>query len=657
MSDQKIFISYRRVDSSGFAGRLFDRLSARFGDENIFMDVEDLDPGVDFFEKLGEAVAACDVLIAVIGRGWLDVKDSEGHRRLDSPEDFVRIEIAAALDRDVRVIPVLVQDAKMPGSRDLPTALQPLTRLNALEIRHERFNADVDRLTRAIERYFEEDAERRERETAEKAREQNERERQAREFAQQEAQIAAYLKEAQTAIEREDWQTAQTNFRSILKLRPDHIEAQDGLQTSSRNLELGQLYGHAILQQDEGHIEDTLRTLNRIQSKDADYRDVPAMILAIEKQLAVQARQTHPGWRQRLLERMSTLPRGLWYLGGGVALILMLVLAIWGGSTLLGSLNGTETPLPVATTPVALVPTGTKTPTTAVPTGTSTPTRTATKTSRPATATFTLLPSETHTTSPVDSTITPNPTPVGLPILISDDYGVSMALVPAGPFQVGSQAGDDKEKPVHTITLDDFYIDQYEVTNARYAECVDAGVCNPPASNSSDSRNNYFKKSEYAEYPVIHVSWGDAQNYCQWRDARLPTEAEWEKAARGGLESVLYPWGNEPPVCEIGAANGAKFDDGAACNDTDTEKVGSYSANGYDLYDMAGNVWEWTLSVYQDYPYDPEDGRENLESSDTRVLRGGSWDVSPNFLRVTYRGNNYPNASSTYYGFRCARSP
>jgi hypothetical protein len=149
----KIFISYRRADSAYAAGRLYDRLSEHFGQENIFMDVEGLDPGVDFVEALNEAVSSCDVLIVLIGPQWLAAKDEDGLHRLNNPEDFVRLEIIAALQRDILVIPVLVQGAKMPNRRDLPAALQHLARINATEIRHEHFNADADRLELVIERY------------------------------------------------------------------------------------------------------------------------------------------------------------------------------------------------------------------------------------------------------------------------------------------------------------------------------------------------------------------------------------------------------------------------------------------------------------------------------------------------------------------------
>jgi len=147
-----IFVSYRREDSSDFAGRLYDRLADRFGEGQVFMDVDTIEPGVDFGEAINRAVAACKVLLAVIGPDWLTAADERGRRRLDNPDDFVRLEIEAALDRDVRVIPVLARGAVMPGRDELPESLARLARRNALFIRHENFRSDAGRLVTAIER-------------------------------------------------------------------------------------------------------------------------------------------------------------------------------------------------------------------------------------------------------------------------------------------------------------------------------------------------------------------------------------------------------------------------------------------------------------------------------------------------------------------------
>jgi hypothetical protein len=147
----RIFISYRRDDSAGHAGRLFDRLGARLGKDSVFMDVEGIEAGLDFVETIEAAVGSCDVLLAVIGRGWLDIKDSQGRRRLDDPRDFIRLETATALARHIRVIPVLVEGAAMPSEESLPDVLRPLTRRQAVELRDSRWEADIENLIGVLE--------------------------------------------------------------------------------------------------------------------------------------------------------------------------------------------------------------------------------------------------------------------------------------------------------------------------------------------------------------------------------------------------------------------------------------------------------------------------------------------------------------------------
>jgi hypothetical protein len=144
-----VFINYRREDSAGHAGRLYDALSRHFPGR-LFMDIDTLAPGVDFVEAIEQAVGSCEVLIVVIGRDWLSVKDKAGRRRLDDPGDFVRLEVESALARKIRVIPVLVQDTPMPGVEDLPPSLASLARRNAIELSDARWAYDVDRLVRTI---------------------------------------------------------------------------------------------------------------------------------------------------------------------------------------------------------------------------------------------------------------------------------------------------------------------------------------------------------------------------------------------------------------------------------------------------------------------------------------------------------------------------
>jgi len=228
------------------------------------------------------------------------------------------------------------------------------------------------------------------------------------------------------------------------------------------------------------------------------------------------------------------------------------------------------------------------------------------------------------------------------------DYWVT---IPAGEFQMGSETGEADEKPVRTVMLDSFEIGRYEVTNRQYAQCVKAGVCNP-----SDEQRFYRAQADPLE-PVVAISWFDANTFCTWLGARLPTEAQWEKAARGGLTGKLYAWGDEEPTCNAGDSTGANFRMDR-CGDY-LEPVGTYAANGYGLYDMGGNVWEWVADYYDPAyygsflrettnPLGPLDGT-------MRVIRGGSWTSSATFIQVHVRSDQNPDIRSDYVGFRCAK--
>jgi hypothetical protein len=207
-----IFVSYRRDDSSGHAGRLFDRLVHHFGKDRIFMDIDNIEPGEDFVTVIENAVGSCEILIAVIGRSWISSPDDS--RWLDNPNDFVRLEIGAALNRDIRVIPVLVQKAVMPKSQDLPDELSRLSRRNALELSDHRWQFDVDQLIGALERILaareearqrtEQEAEERRREEEAETRKQEELRRREVELREREAEEKANRLAAETErIKRE----------------------------------------------------------------------------------------------------------------------------------------------------------------------------------------------------------------------------------------------------------------------------------------------------------------------------------------------------------------------------------------------------------------------------------------------------------------------
>ncbi len=232
-----------------------------------------------------------------------------------------------------------------------------------------------------------------------------------------------------------------------------------------------------------------------------------------------------------------------------------------------------------------------------------------------------------------------------------------MLLIPAGAFQMGCDPGNDTycqkdERPLHTVTLDAYYIDKFEVTNALYQACVEADACHPPSETKSYSHSSYYGNSEFADFPVVYVSWNDANDYCRWRGSRLPTEAEWEKAARGDGDTRKYPWGNQEPDCSL-----AKY---SGCG-RDTAKTGNHpnGASPYGVMDMAGNVWEWVTDWYEGsyYQNSPSSNPQGPENGEYRVLRGGSWRYPPLHLRAADRYHDHPVVRYNLVGFRCAVSP
>ncbi len=414
----RILLSYRRDDSSGHAGRLYDRLSQHFGRDNLFMDVDTIALGLDFVEAIQDAVGSCDVLLAVIGRQWLTSTDSQGHRRLDNPEDFVRLEITTALERGIRVIPVLVGGASMPRSIELPDVLRPLARRQALIV-GDHFHPDVDRLIAALE--------------------------------------------------------------TVLGITPSAREqAAEPCMASS-----------------------------------------------------------------------GTPP---------------------------------------------------------------------------------------HNTSPI--TRSPAP-PTALEPSFTNSIGMEFVLIPAGTFMMGSPDSDTEahknEKPAHRVTISQpFYLGKYPVTQAQW----EAVMGNNPGVFTGDPNR-----------PVEYVSWNEVQEFLHMLneregggDYRLPTEAQWEYACRGGTETPRYHADVNAIAWYEGNSN------------RQTHPVGQKLPNAWGLYDMLGNVHEWCHEGRQNYTADAVIDPIGPTASAVRVLRGGSWNYSAQFVRAAFRYRPLPGYRFVNLGFRCASS-
>lgn len=256
------------------------------------------------------------------------------------------------------------------------------------------------------------------------------------------------------------------------------------------------------------------------------------------------------------------------------------------------------------------------------------------------------------------TTNSPSETPeidASLPDVITDAQGMEMRLVHAGPFEMGSMVGDGDERPVHSVVLDAYYIDTYEVTVAAYRRCVEAGECQPPRAVGSYSRESYFANPAFDDFPVIYVDWYMAQTFCEWRGTRLPTEAEWEKAARG-TDGRTYPWG-EGIDCMRANYYRQEGTDFSACVG-DTTSVGSFEAGSspYGVHDLTGNVWEWTADWYAESYYALSPGRDPAGPEDgrTKVVRGGSWFFSDYSSRAANRYWFDPAVAYDNIGFRCA---
>ncbi len=304
-------------------------------------------------------------------------------------------------------------------------------------------------------------------------------------------------------------------------------------------------------------------------------------------------------------------------IGIGIGALLLLIVGFF-GARMMGGKSAqtlpTDTPLPAATNTEAII----------VPTETMIP--------------VSQTPTEVRST----------PSVTAVPEELTDATGVVMRLIPAGEFVQGG-SGEPDESPAHNVYLDAFYMDTYEVTNQQYSACLADGACPSPKSNASLRNANYFGNPQFDQYPVINVNWEMAKAYCEWRGAELPTEAQWEKSARG-TDGRVYPWGNDISCSNANYGGCVK----------DIAMVGSNPSGKsvYGVYDLAGNVWEWVSDWYSADYYSgmPAENPVGPGGGEMKVMRGGSWSDLASSARSSNRYGNDPKLFGDSVGFRCARA-
>lgn len=262
----------------------------------------------------------------------------------------------------------------------------------------------------------------------------------------------------------------------------------------------------------------------------------------------------------------------------------------------------------------------------------------------------------------------PTETPVPTPAPILHPSGARMLYMPGGVFRMGNDDGERDERPSRIVRLDPYFIDETEVSNSQYAQCVSAGVCRPPFSSEASYHPGYYGDPAFDDYPVIFVSWFAAETFCEWRDARLPSEAEWERAASFdpvNLKKLAYPWGDAFDgrllnFCDVNCPHerrDTEWDDGHR----DTAPVTAFPEGRSTIgtYNMLGNVLEWTADWYDPRYYEtmPDVNPLGPVEGGFKVVRGGSWISSVDAAAVTARGSFDPTVSRAVLGFRCALTP
>jgi formylglycine-generating enzyme required for sulfatase activity len=667
----KIFINYRRGDDPGNTGRLFDRLQEAFRPDQLFMDVDSMKPGVDFVKELEEQVSQCDIVLAVIGHNWIESRDETGRRQLDNPEDFVRIEIASALAQNKLVIPVLVGEARVPRSDELPEPIKPLARRHAVRLTHERFRSDVQGLVKALEQALEHTG--------------------ALRRAQAEAAQQGALGGEPTQPEQNAHEHPQTLRESEERARVETDEARLAPARAPRTT-----------REDEPSLPEQKGPARPIFSRD---------------------------WRRRLILIGGALATGI---TGAVALWIAAAPMLSRSSSQAGAgqltVSGPEAltfagpeggPFTPERSSLTLRATGSGF-------------HWSTDVSIP--QWFTVSPSQgdlaAGATTEVIVTVTPAvggltrgessgqiifrnylsnaiirrtinlvvQAPVAAPLSLARERALNpkdtfkecatcpeMVVVPAGTFVMGSPNSElsraTNESPQHTVTFaKPFAVAKFATTRGEFALFAsdtaynDEGGCLGLVGRAWERQPWSWRSPGFDQddrHPVVCVDWSGAKTFAAWlskktgKEYRLLTEAEFEYATRAGTTTRYFFGYDEKDFCRYGNGGDETLKKsfsktaGLPCNDgyVYTAPVGSFLPNNFGLYDIVGNAWQWVEDCYRDaYDGASSDGSAWTPSAcSRRVVRGGSWYSLPENLRSASRFG-YASRNRYQVGFRVART-
>ena len=609
----KLFISYRRADSQHAVDRLYEALRKHLPKKDIFIDVDNIPKGVDFADHLSRHVSQCETLLAIVGPQWLNLADETGQRRLDSPDDFVRIEIAAALKRNIPVVPVLLDGTPMPRADQLPPDLKGFERRNAAFLSRDSFRGDMDKLIEDLG-----------------------------------------LKPRLT------WQVPAIGAGIALAVGLGALFASGTVNFPSAAPAESSLAGAAAAPAADDFAdvaeaskspETTLPATSEPAPVTATVEAAPAATLTAHKTyLADPANLRYRTEAEAAIARHEA-----------AVLRLQTALAAKGfapgsvdgraGSTTARAIEAFRAASGYASSSVDLTAIDAA-PIAALAASVEAWTRPVTTPSR-----------TTSDPSPVRTEPAPRPSQRAAGDVFTDCTGCpSMIVIPSGSFTMGSPSTEsgrsDDEGPQRTVTIgSDFAVGRYEVTWVEWDACVADGGCggytpeNP--SGWSKGRN-----------PVMRVSWDDAQAYVSWLSRktgakyRLLSEAEWEYAARAGT-TTPFSFGSTISTSQANYDGNYTYGSGVKGEYRQkTTPTGSFSANSFGLYDMHGNVWEWTQDCWNDsYSGAPKNGSAWTSGDcSRRVVRGGSWNDIPRYLRSADR--IWLGTSDREYsgGFRVART-